>query len=123
MTDDVEFVIARRDDLLTSAELRRRLEASPSWDPEIQIRIVKSAVDTRPIDPTYLAVVAAGSAAIGALFTALGGVAQSLGKQKIAVRWADGTTVEVEGRNAEETVRRIVALLESKPASRIVVSV
>ncbi|MGH9838698.1 MAG: hypothetical protein ACREEM_07940 [Blastocatellia bacterium] len=123
MTDQFEFVIVRRDDLLSSAELKSRLEASPAWDSSLQMQIVKSAIDTRPADPTFLAVVAAGAAAIGSLFGALGGVAQSLGKHKIVMRWADGTSVEVEGRNAEEIVKKVIPLLESKPSSKIVVSV
>ena len=123
MTDQFEFVIVRSDDRLSSAELKSRLEASPGWDSSLQIKIVKSKLDTRPADPTFLAVVAAGSAAIGSVFGALGGVAQSLGKHKIVIRWADGTSVEVEGRNAEEIVKKVIPLLESKPGSKIVVSV
>lgn len=63
------------------------------------------------------------SAAIGALFAALGNVVQSLGKQKIVIRWPDGTTVEVEGRNAQEMVKKVIAQLESKPGSKTVISV
>lgn len=123
MTDQFEFVIVRSDDRLSSAELKSRLEESPGWDSSLQIRIVKSTLDTRPADPTFLAILTAGGAAIGALFGALGGVAQSLGKHKIVIRWADGTCVEVEGRNAEEIVKKVIPLLEAKPGAKIVISV
>jgi hypothetical protein len=123
MIDQFQFVIVRRDDQVSSAELKNRLEAAPMWDATIQMEIVKSTLDTRPVDPTFLGVVAAGSAAIGALFGALGNVVQSLGKQKIVIHWSDGTTIEVEGRNAEEMIKRVIAQLESKPGSKIVISV
>ena len=123
MADQFEFVIVRSDDRLSSAELKSRLEASPGWDSSLQIRIVKSTLDTRPVDPTFLAILTTGGAALGALFGALGGVAQSLGKHKIVIRWADGTSVEVEGRNAEEILKKVIPLLEAKPGGKIVVSV
>jgi hypothetical protein len=123
MADQFEFVIVRSDDRLSSAELKSRLEASPGWDSSLQIRIVKSTLDTRPVDPTFLAILTTGGAALGALFGALGGVAQSLGKHKIAIRWADGTSVEVEGRNAEEILKKVIPLPEAKPGGKIVVSV
>lgn len=123
MADQFEFVIVRSDDRLSSAELKSRLEASPGWDSSLQIRIVKSTLDTRPADPTFLAILTTGGAALGALFGALGGVAQSLGKHKIVIRWADGTSVEVEGRNAEEILKKVIPLLEAKPGAKIVVSV
>ena len=123
MTDQFEFVIVRRDDRLSSAELKSRLEASPGWDSSLQIKIVKSTLDTRPADPTFLSILTASAAALGALFGALGGVAQSLGKHKIVIRWADGTSVGVEGRNAQEIVKKVIPLLESKPGTKSVVTV
>ena len=123
MVNQFQFVIVRCDDRLSSAELKNRLEAEPTWDSSIQMAIVKSTLDTRPADPTFLSVVAAGSAAIGALFAALGTVVQSLGKQKIVIRFPNGTEVEVEGKNAEEMVKRLIAQLELKPGSKMVISV
>jgi hypothetical protein len=120
---EFEFVIVRRDDRISTAELKSRLESAPDWDASIQLKILKSELDIRPADPTVLAAIAAGSAAIGALFAALGGIVQSLGKQKITIRWQDGTSVEVEGRSAEEIIRRVLPLLESKPGAKILISV
>lgn len=124
MSDQCQFVIVRSDDQLSSAQLKNRLESEPSWDSSIQMEIIKSSLDTLPaVDPTFISVVAAGSAAIGALFAALGNVIQFLGKQKIVIRWPDGTTVEVEGRNASDLVSKVIAQLESKPGSGILISV
>lgn len=123
MIQEFEFMIVRRDDRISTTQLKSRLESAPEWDESIQLQILKSELDIRPVDPTVLSAIVAGSAAIGALFAALGGVAQSLGKQKITIRWQDGTSVEVEGRNAEEIVRKVLPLLESKPGTKLVVSV
>ena len=123
MVDQFQFVIVRCDDRLSSAELKNRLEAEPTWDSSIQMAIVKSTLNTRPTDPNFPKAVATSSAAIGALFAALATVVQSLGKQKIVIRWPDGTTVEVEGRNAEKIVSRVIAQLELKPGSKVVISV
>jgi hypothetical protein len=123
MVRQFEFVIVRQDDQLSSSELKSRLESTPCWDRSIQLQILKSELDTRPTDPTFLSAIAAGSAAIGALFGALGGIAQSLGKQRIVVRWQNGASVEVEGRNAEDIIQRVIPLLASEPDSKIVISV
>lgn len=121
MPPTIEFLIIRPDDEITSEDLVRQLQATPQWDAAIQTRIIEADVDTRPLDATFVSAMAAGAAAIAALFTALGGVAQSLGKQKIVIRVND-KTLEVEGRNPEEVVRRLLPLLEEMSDKKVLVT-
>ena len=123
MSESYEFFIIRTDDRISTLDLKCGLEKENSWDRSIELKTSSSGIDIRPADPTLLSAIAAGSAAIGALFGALGGVAQSLGKHKITVRWQDGTTVEVDGRRAEEILKRVIPLLSEKPDKKVVISI
>lgn len=115
MDNNIEIFIVRDDDDLTSEQLKQQLEQLPDWDSSIRLDVRMPEHQSRQMDPSFLsAICTVGGTVLGALISSLLNAAQARGKQKITIQFPNGSSIEVEGRNATETLNKLLPLIESK---------
>ena len=107
----IEIFIARSDDDLTSAELKQELERLSNWDPSIRLDAYVPAQEIRTVDPTVLRVLVS-SGALRVLVAGIFQIAQTRGRQKVAIQFPDGTVFEYEGRNPIAAVEKVLPKLQ-----------
>lgn len=119
----MEILIVRRDDTLSSKELKDRLENLPDWDNSIKLEIKDiQSIRLRSVDPTVLvAICGMAGGALGALITGILKVksAKESIREKVVLVTKDGLRIEIESRNALEKIPELIKLVKLMEIKRI----